>query len=64
MYEKVDFRHDEERKNAHKAIKRFKVDKKTFERSLKVRKKNEAKRKRRKNVYSTLTRRKTIQKKK
>ena len=44
----MNFKHDEERRNAYRKVKKFKINKETFEKHSKIRKKNETKRKRRK----------------
>ena len=43
----MNFKHDEDRKNAHKEVKKSKINKEALERFSRVREKNEAKRERR-----------------
>ena len=59
----MNFKHREKRKNTRKKIKFYRIDKKTFERFSKIREKKKGMKKRRKRVYSTLTRRELTQKK-
>ena len=47
LYEKVNFRHDKERKNTHRKMRKSKVDKEALERFSKIREKNKAKKERR-----------------